>query len=159
MNEDIFTIEEIRELFSYDPETGYITRIRSYGRAIAGQVFTTGHKISVNNVTVPHNRLAYALYHGVWPIDIVDHEDRDKTNNKISNLREATPAQNQYNKAGYGAYPKGVTWRNRYDKPWQAKIRVDGVRYHLGSFATMPEAHEAYLLAALEYHGDFVCLE
>jgi hypothetical protein len=59
------------------------------------------------------------------------------------------------NKSGYGAYPKGVTWRDRKENPWQAKIRVNGIRIHLGSFADMEEAAEAYREAAKLYHREF----
>lgn len=158
MNGDQFSINLIREYFSYDPETGYIERIKAYGRALEGQLFNMDRNISVFGVFIPHARLAWVLHYGVWPTYNIDHKDRDRWNNKIVNLREATNTENQYNKAGFGTYPKGVTWRHR-KKPWQAKIRVNGMRYHLGSFATMEEAQEAYLLAALEYHGDFACLE
>lgn len=45
MKEQQFTIELIRQLFDYDPETGYITRKVSYGRAMQGQVFNDAHSI------------------------------------------------------------------------------------------------------------------
>lgn len=156
-----FTIELIRNLFNYDPETGYITRIVSYGRALTGQVFCDANNVSVLGVPIRPARLAWALHNGAWPPDdmFVDHINGIKADNRIVNLRLATPTQNQYNKAATSFYPKGVTWRNRLQKPWQAKIRVNGTRYHLGSFETMEEAAEAYRKAALEHHGDFACLE
>ena len=154
-------IERAFELFEYDPDTGWITRKISYGKAIAGQIFKEGHTISADGVFVRHGRLAWALHNGIWPPPgyWVDHIDRIKAHNWISNLRPATPTQNQQNKAGTGTYPKGVTWRDRGTKPWQAKIRVNGERIHLGSFALMEEAAEAYRLACIELHGEFACPE
>lgn len=157
MKERQISIERIQELFSYDPEAGTITRIKAYGRALKGQVFKDAHSISVDGIHIRANRLAWALHNGIWPPEgyWVDHKDGTKINIKIVNLRLATPTQNQQNKAGCGFYAKGVTWRNRLEKPWQAKIRVNGERLHLGSFATEEEAAEAYRQAALKYHGDF----
>jgi hypothetical protein len=152
-----FEVSLMREMFDYDPETGYITRKVSYGRAVAGQEFRDGNKISVLGVSIRYNRLAWALHNGVWPPNDmwIDHINTIKADNRIANLRLATPTQNQQNKSGYGVYPKGVTWRNRLVRPWQAKIRVNGVRIHLGSFEDMEDAAEAYRKAAEEYHGEF----
>lgn len=157
----MLTIELIRELFDYDPETGMITRKVSYGRANAGQQFITACNISVLGRPIRPGRLAWALHNGDWPPEdmFVDHINGIKADNRIANLRLATPTQNQYNKAGTGTYAKGVTWRNRKDKPWQAKIRVDGVRIHLGSFVTQDEAAEAYREACIRYHGEFANVE
>lgn len=157
MKERQFSIELIRELFEYNPETGTIIRKVGYGRAIAGQMFTDARQVSVMGVLIGTNRLAWALHNGIWPPDgyLVDHENGIKADNRITNLRLATPTQNQQNKAGTGLYAKGVTWRNRKEKPWQAKIRVNGIRIHLGSFTTHDEAAEAYREACIRYHGEF----
>lgn len=132
----------------------------SYGRALAGQEFNDAHSISVDGVHIRPGRLAWALHNGMWPPEgyWVDHVNGIKAINSIVNLRLATSTQNQQNKAGYGQYPKGVTWRDRIEKPFQAKIRVNGDRIHLGSFATVEEASNAYKQAAIRYHGEFACL-
>lgn len=82
----------------------------------------------------------------------VDHVDRDRLNNRRSNLRIATRSQNAANQAlnptvntsGY----KGVS--RRRDK-WSAKIR----KRHLGTFDTALEAAVAYDRAAVEEFGEF----
>jgi hypothetical protein len=159
VKEMALNIEQIKQAFRYDPETGEIIRTMAYGRAIEGQVFTDANTISVFGISIRMNRLCWLLHHGDWPPEgyIVDHKNTVKADHRIINLRLATPTQNQQNKSGSGCYAKGVTWRNRKEKPWQAKIRVNGIRIHLGSFATHDEAAEAYRDACIRFHGEFAC--
>ena len=87
--------------------------------------------------------------------DDVDHIDRNIYNNKKSNLRVITHAQNAMNTpfrdnntTGY----KGVSYdedRNKY----RSHITVDGVQLFLGRFKTKEEAALAYNTAALKYYG------
>ena len=158
-NERALNIAVIKRSFAYNPLSGEIKRTLSYGRAAAGQCFNDANNINVYGVSIRPARLAWLLFHGDWPPNgyLVDHINGIKADNRMLNLRLATPTQNQQNKSGSGGYAKGVTWRDRKSKPWQAKIRVDGVRIHLGSFATHDEAAEAYRKACLEYHGEFAC--
>ena len=158
---ELLTVEEACALFTYDPEAGTITRLVGYGRAMEGQVFSDANSISTPKGFVRMGRLAWALHNKAWPPQgyWIDHINGIKADNRIVNLRLATPTQNQQNKAGCGQYAKGVTWRDRKVKPWQAKIRVNGERLHLGSFATQEEAAETYRQAAIKYHGEFACLE
>ena len=91
----------------------------------------------------------------------VDHKDRNPLNNKLNNLRSATPQQNQYNKSEYSTNTsgyKGVYWDKSVNK-WCSKIRIEifGVRKlkHLGFFATKELAAIAYNVAARRYHKEF----
>ncbi len=159
LNESLLDFDLVKQVLIYDPETGTITRTMDCGAGKKGQVFTKG-RISIRCIHIAVSRLAWALHNGMWPPNgyLVDHINRDKTDNKITNLRLATPTQNQHNKPGYGEFAKGVTWRDRRVKPWQAKIRVNGTRIHLGSFETEDDAAEAYKQAAIKHHGEFACL-
>jgi hypothetical protein len=150
--------EKVRELFNYDAETGEFSRRIDYGNGIAGQTFNCD-RVMVDSQSYTIGRVIWCHYYGEWPpVDMhVDHKNRRHGLNYIENLRLATPRQNQQNKGGSGQYAKGVTWRARIEKPWQAKIRVEGIRIHLGSFGTEEEAAEAYRQACIKYHGEFAC--
>jgi hypothetical protein len=86
---------------------------------------------------------------------IVDHKNRDTLDNRRSNLRIATASQNianqkkpRHNKSGF----KGVYWRCG---KWRAQIKKDRRRFDLGGFDSAVEAHNAYIKAATELHGEF----
>lgn len=91
----------------------------------------------------------------------VDHINNDTLDNRRCNLRVCTMSQNNKN------YPKPCTntlgykgvhfaKRNYYlSKPWYAMIRVNSKHVYLGYYKTAEEAHEAYCMAALKYHGEF----
>jgi len=90
----------------------------------------------------------------------VDHRDGDGLNNRRSNLREATSAQNQANQRPQAARSsrfKGVCW-NKWSQRWMAQINVDGRQRHLGRFADEVDAARAYDAAALETWGEFAHL-
>ena len=90
----------------------------------------------------------------------VDHINRNKLDNRKSNLRLCTTTQNCANRqrrrdniSGY----KGVRW-NVPAKKWQARIQCKGVSYHLGIFNKIEDAVMAYDMAAKNLFGDFACI-
>jgi hypothetical protein len=149
------SIALIKQLFSYNPLTGTIYRVE--GRADRLGLIGHTEEVSVKGTRVMKSHLAWALHHGYWPSELIDHRDGDHQNTRIDNLREATHTQNQHNKVGFGKYPKGVVYKGEVDrkKPWTARIRVNGKKKSLGAFATMEEAAAAYVNAANKVQGDF----
>jgi hypothetical protein len=94
----------------------------------------------------------------------VDHLNGLSLDNRRSNLRQASAAQNVQNqpkRRGPGgpshSQYKGVSLFTRTGR-WRAAISVNRRQKHLGYFATEEEAARAYDRAALEVHGEFARL-
>ena len=86
------------------------------------------------------------IYNSCIKTNSIDHEDRNKTNNNINNLRVVTNQQNHFNRNC-----KGYSWYKQSQK-WMAYITVNGKRKHLGYFLLEEEARQAYLEAKKIYH-------
>jgi hypothetical protein len=117
---------------------------------------------------ITHRGRRYGYHRVIWAVcngDIpegsyIDHIDRDPTNNRIENLRLATPAQNGFNRlkglASTSSTFKGVCRANLHGRLfWKASIKAKGKVYHLGFFDHEEEAAGAYAEAALALHGEF----
>src|SRR5690606_16380357 len=103
---------------------------------------------------------AWLYMTGEWPTFIVDHENRQRADNRWENLRPATDQENARNaklsKRNTSGI-KGVMWYRRHSK-WVASIRVDRKLLHLGYFPTIEEAAIARRAAELQYFGEFASL-
>lgn len=91
---------------------------------------------------------------------LCDHKNHDGLDNRRSNLRLCTPAQNQHNSRPQincrSAY-KGVSW-NRQAKKWQARIGRNGQTIFIGYYDYEQDAAIAYDDMAAELFGEFACL-
>lgn len=92
---------------------------------------------------------------------VVDHIDSNGLNNRKSNLRLCTQAQNLHNKRPqrgkiYSKY-KGITWEKRTNK-FRAGICKSGAAYHLGYFVDEIEAAISYDRMAEQLFGEFAYL-
>ena len=96
------------------------------------------------------HRVVYWLYNRDWNIEnpklTIDHFDRNKINNDISNLRHVTQQENCFNKDA-----KGYCWDKRVNK-YKAQIVLSGKPIYLGYFVQEEDARQAYLTAKLKYH-------
>ncbi|MDA6380520.1 HNH endonuclease signature motif containing protein [Escherichia coli] len=69
--------------------------------------------IMINGKAYPAHRLAWLIVYGTMPDGFIDHINRVRTDNRISNLRLVTHSENMQNrkiqknnKSGY----RGVSW-------------------------------------------------
>lgn len=94
-------------------------------------------------------------------VQIIDHKNGDRLDNRRNNLRIVTISQNVTNCSGRGGSSgyKGVFLNKSSKTPsWRALIKAAGKPIHLGCFKTKEEAAMAYNKAALKYHGEFARL-
>ena len=90
-----------------------------------------------------------------FPVSGIDHINRDKLDNRLSNLRVVTQGQNnqnklEVNKLGY----KGIYFnKNTTNLCYRASISHEKKAYSLGSYRTAKEAAAAYNSAALKLYG------
>ncbi len=152
---------ELDELLSYEPLTGVLRwKVSNSNRALVGS--EAGGKSSkgyltarINNQRYPNHRLIWVLQTGTDPgAKEVDHINLDRADNRWSNLRLADHQQNCSNSRGQSqcGLPKGVS---RCRKRFRARIRVNGLQIHIGTFDTPELAHEAYCAAAKQHFGEF----
>jgi hypothetical protein len=90
-----------------------------------------------------------------------DHINGNTLDNRRSNLRVSTAAENIRNqkiKSSNTSGFKEVNFRKERNR-WVASIRVNGKAKRLGAFLTPKEAHVAYCEAARRYFGEFARFE
>lgn len=88
---------------------------------------------------------------------MVDHMNRDRSDNRRRNLRVATGSQNAMNTTpmrNKSSRYKGVH-QLRGQTKWVAKVMFEGNRYHLGTFESEIEAAMAYNAFVKAYCPDF----
>lgn len=160
------TQERVRALLDYNADTGVFTWKVRRGCRSAGSIAGCLHEsaaykcivIRVDGALEKAHRLAWLHVHGLTP-DIIDHINRDATDNRLANLRVATRAQNQANskrpKQMSSPY-RGVTYGyNGYT----AQISHKNKSVYLGRFKTAEEAYVAWCKAAKKLRGDFAKLD
>ena len=116
--------------------------------------------VRVNDKLYLAHRLIWFLVKGEDPgSSQIDHKDRNRSNNKISNLRKASQTeqnQNQAKKSNNKCGLKGV--RQHASGLWHAYIKVNGKQKSLKYYKTKEEAAQAYDKAAIEHFGEFARL-
>ena len=100
MSRLLITAERLRELLHYDAETGVFRwKVRPYRTSIqsgtvAGMIYAGYRRIRVDGQMYQAHRLAWFYIHGHWPVNLIDHKNTIRDDNRLSNLREATRAEN-----------------------------------------------------------------
>ena len=147
--DSLLTYEEAKQLFIYDPVTGFIRRKGSkFVTATNEQGYLHVHHA---NKRFKCHRVVWLLHKGEWPKGEIDHINRNRADNRIENLRDVPRHINASNRPD-AASMTGTSWHPDKRK-WKAKIQNNNVCIHIGYFNTQIEAHEAYLRARREICG------
>jgi hypothetical protein len=147
------THQRLIDLLDVNPEKGVFTwKLNKGGKGKqnkeAGTSMWNGYiKIGIDGKEYLAHRLMWMYVYGEFPKTNIDHKDRCRSNNCISNLRTATPKQNaenmfrsSTNTSGY----RGVHFNKRLKKnPWSANITHNGKTIHIGYFETAEQASSA----------------
>ena len=88
----------------------------------------------------------------------IDHINRNKLDNRLTNLREADHSENKYNKPKQANNTSGYKGVFRSRNKWRVEIQAKGIKYALGSFDSNVEAAKAYNEKAKELFGEFAYL-
>lgn len=155
------TAEKLRLRVSYDSESGVMTWLTCFFKSKIGQEVGWTDKYGYRACEIDHkyhlvHRLAWLYVYGEWPKDEIDHINLNKSDYRISNLREASHMLNSRNKKLRPDNTCGVKGVSL--KPWgkyQAKITVAGKFKNLGCFDNVDDAGAAYEDAAQKYFGEF----
>jgi hypothetical protein len=92
---------------------------------------------------------------GEWPENEIDHRNREKDDNRWSNLRPANRSQNCANEKMNCRNLSGLKGVSVERGRYRAKIVINGKIHRLGSHRTPEDAHAAYAVKAVELFGEF----
>lgn len=126
--------EGLKGTYEYNPTTGEIT----LSGEVKGWVCANGYTYVTTKfkTKVLAHRLAWLLHYGEWPEGDVDHIDRNKSNNRIDNLRDVSRSQNLLNMDT--PLLKGITWDRSRNK-WRSRTGRNGT---MKRFSTFCEAYK-----------------
>lgn len=134
-------IEYLQEHFTADFENGILYK---NGEPVGNKV-TDGYVHVYVNSTSPFkvHRVLWALAYGYWPTLDIDHINGIRDDNRLSNLRECTRADNARNRNKANKNSKsgvtGVFW-HKLKRKWEARIGVNGSTVYLGAFIDKDDA-------------------
>lgn len=160
MKDNVFTKEQLHELFYYENGKLFWKDLRFKKGAKKGKASwrcKTGYEyINIGKDKFKQARFIWIMFNGNTD-NLVDHINGVRHDDRIENLREASPSENMFNKArgkksntGY----RGVTkckWTGRF----VAEIRAKNKRVFFKRFDTPEEANEACLAARKQFHKEF----
>lgn len=120
----------------------------------AGSTDSYGYRqVKIHGVNVFAHQIVWLMFNSDLPVQI-DHINRNRSDNRIENLRESNNALNQQNRSLSKNNTSGEQGVTLHGNKWYARIGLSGKRIGLGSFNTIQEATLAYKKAKEIYHGD-----
>jgi len=163
--------ERLKEMLDYCPTTGRLVwkpragssrSVRVFNGKFAGKPAgrpgTRGYwYVKIEQRSYCFSHVVWALATGSWPQEEIDHIDGDQANNRLSNLREATRAQNGANRGLHKNSRSGVKGVYFSKGRWVAQAGGKGnrvVRY----CNSIEEARAAYAGAVVSLYGDYARL-
>lgn len=169
--------ETLRELISYNPKTGELTwlhrprhlftsdkEFKRWNKRYAGKPALAANHNSgylqgcVNKKPILAHRAAWSIHYGKPAPKEIDHENGDRKDNRIKNLRDGTGGANARNAKIRSDNTTGKNGVYLKRGVWMAMIGVGGKMLYLGSFRDKDQAIAARNAAEItlgytERHG------
>ena len=150
--------EYANKLFNYDYTTGELTwKVRKSSRFQIGErAGTWNHgylRVCIDRKHYPVHRVIWLMVYGKFPENYIDHINRIRSDNRLSNLREATypeNAQNQSKRSNNTSGVTGVCFFKRENK-WCARITFNHKTLILGLYSSFDDAVQARREAEEKY--------
>lgn len=121
-------------LFSYDPDSGTLSRKRSGTRAKAGPVTRKNDEgyiiLSVEGATCLAHRVIWFMVKGTWPESTIDHDNGDKADNRWDNLKPRTFTQNMLNYRSPSKSTTGIRGLRKSGEGWRGCVCYQGKDYY-----------------------------
>ena len=136
------TQEQLMGMFDYDSAKGILFR-RCFsnglftGLEVAGSGSVSGYRyVEISGSNYLEHRLVWVYLKGNWPVDQLDHKNKNRSDNRIQNLRESDNSKNQRNTTLRKSNKSGIMGVHTItdNGKWTARINHNGIRYVLGSF-------------------------
>jgi hypothetical protein len=142
----------LHEIFYYDPNTGELhwkiyPSSKVHPGDKAGTLERSGYYVvCFHGKRYKAHRLVWLYIYGEWPKKDIDHINGDKTDNKISNLRDVSHRVNSVNnkKRRKGGL-SGIRLAPKSNNSWEARILIKGKLIRLGNYPTAELAHARYM--------------
>lgn len=154
-------IKRLHEVLLCDPDKGIliwkprpgIARNDRAGKIAGSKRKKDGYiSLSIDRKPLLAHRIIWAMYYGYWPIKYLDHINRNRSDNRISNLREVSCSENCQNTTIYKSNKNGVKGVYYHSGGYEARISVNRKKIYLGFFRTFEEAKAARLSAEAVLH-------
>ena len=136
----------LQSRLAYDPETGLFTRVVP-GNSKVGTVDAKGYVvIKVDGSFYKAHRLAWLFGTGEDPFPLtVDHKNRIKSDNSLSNLRLADRCLQVFNQELRSVNTSGAAgvYFHKRNQKWAVQARFKGEKFYLGTYASKEDAVQA----------------
>lgn len=151
----MITKKRLDQVAIYDPDRGVFicAQNRKGSKNKVGDVLGSRTKegyieIQIDGRRYLAHRLAFLSMTGNMPEGVVDHINRDQSDNRWANLRDVTQVENGHNQNRKSLNNStGFVGVHKWNGKYRAKIVVKQKQLHLGTFDDPSTAAEAYQAA------------
>lgn len=144
----------VRRLLSYNKGTGVFRwRVANSGRVrvgdVAGSVNSSGYvQIRIFGTKYKAHRLAWLHTYGEWPMMVIDHINRCRSDNRIANLRDVTVGENRRNAPPFSEWVRGAEKPQRHPQVARGSIRQRTQRFEVRCAGKHIGVYDTYELAS-----------